>query len=1127
MLTAGLAAGMTAVAAPSGVEAAETECPAPVGRIASVEGGVERRTADGEWRPARIEESLCAGDAVRTGRFSRAAIALTNDSVLRLDQETTLQVGAVPVDEPSVLSLIKGIMQVFSHRPRSLSINTPFVNASVEGTEFVVLAADDRSAVTVFDGKVRASNARGTVTLVAAGTAEARADSAPVQSVAVRPRDAARWTLYYQPIVAEVSGGAAGSAADLPAAVTEALALSRRGDVAGAIARLDRAIAEQAGATGQTDNRVALVRQSLLLAVGRVDEARAGVDAMLARSPDDADALALRAVILVARNETERALADGRRAVELAPRSAPARIALSYAQQADLQLEAARATMEEGVAAQPRDALARARLAEVLLTLGLRADAEQAARAAAELAPDLGRAQTTLGFAALVRQRPSEAQAVFQRAIRLDPADPQPRLGLGLALIRQGRLEEGRNELEIAAGLDTENALVRGYLGRAYDEERRDDRARGQYDIAQQLDPLDPTPVFLEGLRLRAANQPVEALAEIQRSIELNDNRAPFRSRLSLDEDMATRGAGLGRIYNDLGFQALALPEAAAALSLDPASASAERFLSDIYTSMPRREISRSSALLRSQLLQPITIDPVQPSLTATNLHILPGAFPAEAGFNEYGALFERDQVRLNATGVIGNLGTRSDEVTLSGIVGRAAFSAGQFHYESDGYRENNDVEHDIYTLFGQAALTDTLSVQAELRSRRTDQGDLAQNFDPDNFSRQSRTGVDQDTARLGLRYSPTPHFDLLASVIASDRDAYLYQPTDFYILDDQIKQSGTDAQLQGIYRNHLFNVTTGAGFSKIRQKNVSTFEALLFDANVALTESFVNRQANAYGYVNLTPLPDVIVTLGLSGDRFDNGVFDFNEMNPKFGAQWNVNSSFRLRAAAFRTFKRLLIVDQTLEPTQIAGFDQFTDDLNQSTGWVKGLGADAVITRGSMGSLFGGAEFIHRDVDIPGIVQRDPPSTRVAERKESEAKGYLYWSATKNWVASAEIEWQDIESLSQYSDVARIKTLTIPVQVRYFLENGLFASLGANLVRQQVEERQEPIFDQTQETFATVDVALGYRLPSRRGSISLEIRNIFDENFLYQDLDTISNTTTRPRFIPARTILGRLSLSF
>src|SRR4051794_10624300 len=221
-LLAILTAGLAAAASPEAAEAREPECPAPVGRIASVEGGVERQTSDGQWRPAAIEELLCAGDSVRTGQFSRAAIALTNDSVLRLDQETTLQVGEVPANAPSVLDLVKGIMQVFSHRPRSLSINTPFVNASVEGTEFLVLANADRATVTVFDGRVKAANPQGTVTLVAAGTAEARAGSAPVQGVVVHPRDAARWTLHYQPIVAEVSAGATASpgAATLPAAVT-------------------------------------------------------------------------------------------------------------------------------------------------------------------------------------------------------------------------------------------------------------------------------------------------------------------------------------------------------------------------------------------------------------------------------------------------------------------------------------------------------------------------------------------------------------------------------------------------------------------------------------------------------------------------------------------------------------------------------------------------------------------------------------------------------------------------------------------------------------------------------------------------------------------------------------------
>ena len=1037
--------------------------------------------------------------------------------------------GEVPANAPSVLDFVKGIMQVFSHRPRSLSINTPFVNASVEGTEFLVLANADRATVTVFDGRVKAANPQGTVTLVAAGTAEARAGSAPVQGIVVRPRDAARWTLHYQPIVAEVSAGATASpgaaspgAATLPAAVTEALALSRRGDVAGAIAVLDRA-----GATGQTDSRIALVRQSLLLNVGRVDEARAGVDAMLARSPGDADALALRSVILVAQNETEQALADARHAVELAPRSAPARIALSYAQQASLQLEQARATLEEAVAVQPGDALARTRLAEILLILGYRAEAEQTARAAAELAPDLGRAQTTLGLAALVRLKPAEAQTIFERAVRLDPADPQPRLGLGLALIRQGRLEEGRNEIEVAAALDPGNSLIRSYLGRAYDDERRDDRAKGQYEIAKQLDPLDPTPLFYDGLRLRAANQPVEALAEVERSIELNDNRAPFRARPLLNEDMATRGAGLGRIYSDLGFDRLGLPVASAALAADPSSASAARFLSDIYAPLERHEIARSSAQLRSQLLQPLTIDPVQPSLNVTDLHILPGAFPSEAGFNEYGPLFERDQIRLNASAIGGNLGTRADELTLSGIVGRAAFSAGQFHYQSDGYRENNDVEHNVYTLFGQAALTDTLSVQAEYRSRRSEQGDLSQKFDPDDFSRGTRTDIDQDTARIGLRYSPTPRIDLLTSVIFSDRQTDEVQSNDFFNVASDIEQRGVDTQVQGIYRGDTFNVTAGSGLSRIREKDAFTFELPPFGIIDAGDDRFTNRQSNAYGYVNLMPWRDTIFTVGLSADQFENNVYDFSQLNPKFGAQWNVTDRLRLRAAAFRTFKRLLVADQTLEPTEVAGFNQFTDEFNQTSAWVKGVGLDAELARGGFGSVYGGAQYTRRDLEVPQVVTRQPPVSETNDRTEDEARAYLYWALASDWAVSAQFEWDDYENRNELSDLARLRTMTVPVQIRYFAENGLFAKVGANFVRQQVEERLAPTFDQTQDSFVTVDLSVGYRLPQRRGSISLEVRNLFDEDFLYQDLDSITNTTTRPRFIPARTVLGRLSLSF
>src|SRR5262249_36241967 len=192
----------------------------------------------------------------------------------------------------------------------------------------------------------------------------------------------------------------------------------------------------------------------------------------------------------------------------------------------------------------------------------------------------------------------------FARAIELEQAAPLPRLGLGLAKIRQGKLPEGREEIAIAASLDPNNALMRSYLGKAYYEEKRDKLARHQFAAAKALDPFDPTPWFYDAIRKQSVNRPVEALHDLEKSIELNDNRAVYRSRLSLDEDLAARSATLGRTYNELGFQQLALVEGWKSLNIDPNNYSAHRFLADSYAALPRHEIARVSELLQSQLLQ-------------------------------------------------------------------------------------------------------------------------------------------------------------------------------------------------------------------------------------------------------------------------------------------------------------------------------------------------------------------------------------------------------------------------------------------------------------------------------------------------------------------------------------------
>jgi tetratricopeptide (TPR) repeat protein len=100
-----------------------------------------------------------------------------------------------------------------------------------------------------------------------------------------------------------------------------------------------------------------------------------------------------------------------------------------------------------------------------------------------------------------------------------------PRLGLGLAKIRAGDLVGGRAEIEIAVILDPGNALIRSYMGKAYYEEKRDDLAESQFDISKKLDPLDPTPWFYDAIRKQTINRPIEALDDLQKSIERNNNR--------------------------------------------------------------------------------------------------------------------------------------------------------------------------------------------------------------------------------------------------------------------------------------------------------------------------------------------------------------------------------------------------------------------------------------------------------------------------------------------------------------------------------------------------------------------------------------------------------------------------
>ncbi|MEP6880120.1 MAG: TonB-dependent receptor, partial [Nitrosospira sp.] len=560
---------------------------------------------------------------------------------------------------------------------------------------------------------------------------------------------------------------------------------------------------------------------------------------------------------------------------------------------------------------------------------------------------------------------------------------------------------------------DPTNSLIRSYLGKAYFEEKRYNLAGTQFDLAKALDTNDPTPWFYDAIQKQTQNRPVEALKDLQKSIDLNNNRAVYRSQLLLDQDQAARGSSLARIYDNLGFEKRALMETAKSLSLDPASHSAHRFLSDAYINIPRYEIARVSELLQAQLLQPINVNPVQPQLAVADLNIITGTGPTRAGFNEFAPLVERNKPQLVASGIVGSHSTAGDETVLSALYGRASVSVGQFHYNTSGFRPNNDQKHNVYNAFIQYAVTPRFNVQAEVRTRKTEHGDLLLDFNPADFKAGDRRELGQDTARVGARFSLSPRQDFIASIMYADRkenqinSGFIDDDTgEPFNYDTKTKDQGYQAEAQYLFRENRFNAIIGGGVYRIGVEQ-QTHQHFVNSGDVVCADpcssDYSRGRSNGYIYTNFSFPRNVTTTLGMSYDSFKEGIGrGFDKFNPKFGLQWNITSALRLRLAWFETVKPALIANQTLEPTQVAGFNQMFDDTNGTKARRKGIGLDATVVK----DLYAGVEVSRRDLEVLGL---DVSSTLQLFDKQQESlfRSYLYWLPHINWAVRGEYQFE------------------------------------------------------------------------------------------------------------------------
>lgn len=1080
-------------------------CAAAIGRVVSLQGVVEiRRASGGSWIPIRrLDLPLCSGDMLHTKSGSRAAIVLHPETVVRIDQNSTLQLrpesDGVHVELFNTETLDRdqigrtcGKGYFITRLPKRFKVYTPFLNAAVEGTEFQVAMACDRATLSVFEGRVAAQGvaASGDTKLLASGeetSAELGEAPKPVKLM-LSPAHAVQWALFYPPLGDTDQEWASESCTGLDS--------------------LQRSACLSARVEG-------------MLRAGRVEGAQAQIKALLDEFPLSADGYALSSIIALVRNQTGDALSLASRALEASEQSSRAWLAMSYARQAQFDLEESLQAAGRAAELSPGSALIRARVAELFLSLGDAEQAEREAVAATALNPNESRAHTMLGFVHLARLATKEAAASFGVAINLDSTDPLPRLGAGLAAIRNGRLVAGREEIEIAVALNPTHSLLRSYVGKAYYEENtkeRDRLAADQYALAKTFDPNDPTPWFYSAQLAQISNSPVTALGELNESLRRNESRAVYRSRLLLDEDIAARTAGAANLHGKLGFEQLGIVTSTKAIEEDPNNHAAHQLLARAYANLPRHDIARVSESLQAQIRRPLSAQPVEPLISIDKLAVPIDTGALRPGLNEYSSLYDRERAFLKLDALAASRGTFGNQFAIGGLSGPVAASFNHFGFRTEGFIDNDSASKDIASMLVQVQASPKSTVQLDLRDSGFEIGETLSRFDPV-FNLPVTIEEDSTIGRISGHYTHSSSQDWIWTVAYEDRfrDVRLFPGED---LVTNTKAFARTTEFQHAYAWNRLRLTSGMLYIDEDRE----FPAEQLDIQ--------SRDFAAYVYGKWGVMNERLrLHLGATLDRYKRvqstaqQTVRRRQVSPKLGLTWSPVDGTTLRLARFTSVRRAFIGSQTLEPTQVAGFNQYFTGLELLYGDVEGtvskrsaLALDQTITS----SLFVGGEVSRRHLTVPELTL-----SRDYRWSESTARAYLYAMSPRpidlgvlgRWEATFTVEGEYEKltrphALTGVEGIRRLDSRRYPVALRLFGTRGLSFKVGATRITQEGEfSIQEGLETFRQSDRAWIyDASAEFDLPKRRGSISMGVRNWAD-----RFIDIVETDPVNPRVATRR----------
>ncbi|MCU0857517.1 MAG: FecR domain-containing protein [Pontiellaceae bacterium] len=1111
--------------------------------VLTIEGRVETvRTGTTDWLPAQTNEILEVGDRLRTGLRSRATVRLSDLTVLRVNELTTLKIQppSQPEKQPA-LHLEKGGAYFFSReRPVEMEFRTPLASGAIRGTEFNLTVADDgQTVVTLLDGEVELNNESGTVNLVSGEQGIVEHGKAPAKTAVINAINIIQWCLYYPAVLDLNELNFSGEEKELLAA---SLAAYRVGDLPSALETYPP------GRTPVSDAETVYFAQ-LLLSVGQVNQAET-----LLASRKSPLANALRTVIASVKFQPFAPAVQTRSTASFA-------LAGSYYLQSRSQLDAARSTARAATQKAPGFGFAWERLAELEFSFGRTEEAFAALEKSLQLSPRNAQALALKGFLLAAQNKITEAGVFFDQAVALDGSLGNAWLGRGLVRIYRGDKDGGLQDLQVAATLEPNRALLRSYLGKAFANRHDSLRAEKELALARKLDPDDPTAWLYLALMNQQENNINTAVRNLEKSIELNDNRQVFRSRLLLDQDRAVRSANLARIYQDAGMNDAGKNEASRAVAFDYANYSAHRFLADSYDALldPNRinlryETAWYSELLLSQLLAPVG---------ANNLS-------RQVSQQEYSRLFEGNHLGLISSTDYNSEGDLFQTASQYGNIGTMSYAVDAEYRRQDGTRPNNDLEQRIFYFKIKDQLTPQDSVMFEIQKYDSDFGDVAQYYNHDgsltNLSAPSTTFRAEETQNPNLfvgyhrEWNPESHTLFWAGwmndtfsyidpnakllfyryTVASPRTPYKVSSMAFPLAYES-KLNAYSAELQQIWQGHDHTLIVGG-----------RYQAANADTAVDITNSYNStvlhqenrtdvQRAGVYGYDQWQPISSLLLVGGAAYDwlRFPDNIdmppitgseSEIDRLSPKAGMIWTPQTDTHIRGAYTRSLGGAYHdTSVRLEPTEVAGFNQAFRSLIPES--VAGLAAgtefetwgaafDQAFKETGTYLTFEGTILQSEAVRTVGVftnssaaIPDSPSDTRESlDFREDSVTVSLNQLVGEEWsfgarykISDASLDQQAIDIPQTFTGINEINQHTRAIlhqanlSVCFNHPSGLFGLSEARWFRQ---DNREDSSNMPGDDFWQFNLYAGYRFYHRRAEIRLGLLNLTDQDYRLNPLN-------------------------